>query len=104
MILTLQFKKKKKKRANITPNPQKTTNVILHSRITLAYCGLILRGFVHSEQFTRIGLLVGSLRLEDNAVPASIIPIVRHVPPIQLCEGKNRKRCYGNLRTRSEPV
>ena len=51
MILTLKFKKNKKGRANIIPNPQKTTTVILHSRSTLAYCGLILRGFVHSEQF-----------------------------------------------------
>lgn len=44
-------KKKKKWRANIIPNPQKTTTVILQSRITLAYCGLTLRGFDHSEQF-----------------------------------------------------
>jgi hypothetical protein len=50
MILELIFKKKKG-RAKIIPNQQKTTTVILHSRITLAYSGLILRGFVHSEQF-----------------------------------------------------
>jgi hypothetical protein len=56
MILTNN--NKKKGRANIIPNLEKTTTVSLHSGRFLACCGLIRRGFVHfgMDETTEFGL------------------------------------------------